>query len=436
MSHLRTLVVNGIEGMWRDDSITRISFALILAKTTLHTLDVGPIIPRSTGKMLLSLIGELHALQSLKLTVTDDCALTWFHEKAFNWESTGAPPRSRGLPNLKELAIEAPISIVNSFLSITGDKLQRLRIIGAPFDTAVDISDMFTQISGSSFRSEITHFSYGISSRWTKFGDWTESLFEWGLPVIPQNNVQIHDKHLLPFLQLSSLSHLSLCFHFQPNVNDDFLHKMAQNLSKLDTLSITGRTSLDNVYPSTTLKGIHTLTQMPTLTSLNIAFDSRLKGTERDTFKSSTSTLAHLAIAASPSPTSPDALAKVLAAMLPNLRRVYVPVHDSPEDDEFPLLLNAGWDAVWDCWKETRNETKDHHQIFVQYCFPLDNVEPLGTDDYDESAFFMRAVRESIVPSEDEDDSFDYLTQEVDLEEYYARFPESRRPSLIPVAVS
>ncbi|PVG04597.1 hypothetical protein CPB86DRAFT_831030 [Serendipita vermifera] len=437
MSQLRTLVVNGIKGMWRDDSLTSVSFALILAKETLRTLDVGPIIPRSTGKMLLSYIGELHTLQTLKLTVTDDCALTWFHEKTFNWESTGAPSGSRRLPDLKELVIEAPIPIVKAFLSITGNKLERLRILGAPFDVATDVADMFTQIGNSWFRSGITHFSYGISSRWTTFDDWTTSLLEWGLPAIPQTNVQIYDKHLLPILQLFSLSHLSLCFHFRPNVNDNFLHQLALNLSNLDTLSVTGRTSLENVYPFTTLKGIYTLTQMPTLTSLNIAFDSRLKNTEH-TFKNPSSNLAHLAIAPSPSPSSPSDLAKVLATMLPNLRRVYVPAHDSLDDDDFPLLLNIGWDAVWDCWKGARHELgyKDHREIFVQYCFPLDNTEPRDADDYDGSAFFMTAVRESIMPNEEEDDSFDYLTQEVDLEEYYARFPESRRPSLIPVAVS
>ena len=401
--HITTLIFAHDRGVWDEKWLSDFSRDICNVASSLQVLEIS-LIPRPISMNIIRRLGDLHVLRRLKLSFTDDCAHSWLQQSPLSISS----PHS-GLAALEELDIEAPIPIVQSILSFAGINLRKLRITGAPFDSAELVSGVFKQISEGPWATQMTHLRYDISNRWPMVGDWEESLNEWGIPYFTPETVLITSSHLQPLLRLTALSHLALTFHTTPRINDTFLHALARDLSQLQNLSIGGRDHNDETYPLTTLRGALVLANLPLLSALQLPLDLRPQSTPsvNQPFES----LTRLSVLGCPAP-SDSAFVSTFASAFPKLRKVYV---RSPAYDEAP---SDGWSTVWEAW-QGHQDTKN---LEIEPVFALDELdEQLPDDD-----FFAAAVRDAVGIDEAENESVDYLTCEVDLDEYYARFPDAR----------
>lgn len=402
-TRITTLILAHDRGIWDTNWLSSFSRSIHNIASSLQQLEIS-LIPRPTSIAVIWQLGNLHALRKLKLSCTDECAQSWIQQAPLS--NAFAPT---GLLSIEELDIEAPVPIVRTILSFTGSTLRKLRITGAPFDSAELVASLFAQISEGPSAAQITHLRYGISNRWPLVGDWEDSLDEWGIPYLEPETTRITSDHLQPLLRLCSLSHLSLTFHTRPRTHDTFLATLADKLFLLQNLSISGRDHTYETSPFVTLQSALLLSRLPYLSALQLPLD--LDSDTPTIVYHPFASLSRLGVMSCLAPTD-SRIASDLAAIFPNVRKVYV---RAPAYDEVPC---DAWSTVWDTWQQYQNA----RPLVIEPVVVFDEDEQLAEDD-----FFSSSVRDAIGIDEAENESIDYLTCEVDLEEYYTRFPEARK---------
>ncbi|KIM32951.1 hypothetical protein M408DRAFT_20278 [Serendipita vermifera MAFF 305830] len=410
--HLTTLILTHDRGIWDTKWLADFNRDIHLVSSSLKVLEIS-LIPRPASIAIIQKISGMRALRRLKLTLTDDCAYSWLQQGLPVNDDFDSPVI--GLDSLEELDIEAPIPIVQTILSATGKELRKLRITGAPFDSAELMAGLFAQIGQGPWTASTTHLRYGVSNRWPLVGDWEDSLEEWGIPYLDPDTTLISAEYLRPLLSLNSLSHLALTFHSHPRIDDLFLATMGANLSVLQSLSICGRDRADEPQSYLSLKGVLALSQLPFLNSLQLPLDLQPSG-NLDLGRRLDS-VTRLSVIGCLPPTNSDEAVPILTSTFPNLRKVYVRAASYDEDSY------DTWSDVWDNWQRCHGAKS----LDIEPIYALDEMDELPTSSDD---FFVGTVQDAVGVDESESDSIDYLTTEVDLDEYYRRFPDARRHSV------
>jgi hypothetical protein len=406
---ITSLIIKHTGGIWDDTSLISLSRELTNVRTSLRSLEIGTLLPRESSRTFIRHIGDLHALRRLRIRMTDGSALSWFDEPDFSWsEDVEAFQQDhhllpKSLPNINELDIEAPIPIVIAFLSIVGPKLQKLRIMGAPFDSAENVASMFKQMSLSVWSQGVTHFHYSISPRWSCHRTWSENWADWGLSRrLEIRDVTMTSQQLEPLLRLSSLSHLALCFHYAPAIDDAFLSTLAARMPGIQTLVISGRVQNNGEHPLTTLHGLDALSRLSHLSSLQLSFTCQLEGF---TSQHPLTSLTRINISGSYLEGAPQETAPLLPALLPHLKKVYLnaPSVVHSEDGLAEDERSERWKAVWNSWTTPRHPPDSSHAtspLLMENCTGFD-----GLEFDDEPDFFVRAMDSSIL-AEDNDNAY------------------------------